>query len=673
MGLRFKLYSWYAPHNRLIKIAISIGLIIIIILDLLLLIILFTYPEAFKNDAFVYPKDRQLATYVSLNPSVAVAILAIVLSGATITLVTRCVEESLWKSLTPPPNSNGEQIPLLSVSESRNVALWSISTAARLQYLVIGESNTLRIAGLCVLLCSVISPVLLSGISQEPRTIWVKELYEPRPNISSAEYQYHGWEGFYDYITPRSSRFIGQVDRPMRDGYGEAAFLTYLLGSPTPPADVCTGPSFRQLAGADVDSTDCLVNARIAGFQATCRSFVYAGVDEVNTTWFEHPWNSDPDRNPDSYYEHLRNITRARFCSSYSSKTCVELDILNRMQVFDRGFNLQTRVNFTNGRQESRSAEAPDDESPDPGPQTHNISIILGAFLRNYKEPSIQELKDASYKFDGEFNVVDCLVRYGWVNVTQNGTNPGHVTRDSFQLAPRDQLYYPWAIDWIYGYDPYLYTDMDNSQRGILYEGDRTSSWVFYQDDDSGTAQSQDGIFRYPVGAALLGYNRSYPEAKMVARRIEGAWDSYNLLSFKTNHTVADKTTTAEHRRIVYNYDSKVLLYLLVPLIATLAGCWGRWWIGDEDVVFGYDPLRIAQCGPVQGLTAQPTAEEEFYMVDKLKVGRHKDDQGEYRFFVVPPEDLPRADQGERVEESNHISSAQEEMSRAQLHTRGEK
>jgi hypothetical protein len=40
----------------------------------------------------------------------------------------------------------------------------------------------------------------------------------------------------------------------------------------------------------------------------------------------------------------------------------------------------------------------------------------------------------------------------------------------------------------------------------------------------------------------------------------------------------------------------------LIPVIATVMSAWGRLRVGSDEVVRGYDPVAIAQLGPVEGL-----------------------------------------------------------------------
>ena len=76
------------------------------------------------------------------------------------------------------------------------------------------------------------------------------------------------------------------------------------------------------------------------------------------------------------------------------------------------------------------------------------------------------------------------------------------------------------------------------------------------------------------------------------------------LLAFSRSPYSSDLIITRSSSIPIYVYDRWVLAILLLPLIATILGTWGRWRITGQDIFVGYDPVEIARRGPVDELPA---------------------------------------------------------------------
>lgn len=108
-------------------------------------------------------------------------------------------------------------------------------------------------------------------------------------------------------------------------------------------------------------------------------------------------------------------------------------------------------------------------------------------------------------------------------------------------------------------------------------------------------------IYTTPLASGLLGDDASN-SAEHVARQIERNFDWATLAAFLRGVNASDVTTTRTTVTRVYVYDRRVLLVLLAPIVATALGAWGRWRVGSDEIVKGYDPVAAAQLGPVEGL-----------------------------------------------------------------------
>ncbi|KAF7194698.1 hypothetical protein HII31_03960 [Pseudocercospora fuligena] len=143
-------------HSRKVNIAITTLLVALCTASYILLALLFTRPQVFRITSLVNHEDSRV------SPTVAIPLLVAVLSGSTLALVTRAVEQNLWISIVDNPGR-------LSASEAPRLAQWSISTLSRLVYIMSGQSWSLRFSALLLLGCTILSPVLLYGVT--PRQV----------------------------------------------------------------------------------------------------------------------------------------------------------------------------------------------------------------------------------------------------------------------------------------------------------------------------------------------------------------------------------------------------------------------------------------------------------------------------------------------------------------------
>ncbi|KAF3935248.1 hypothetical protein ABW19_dt0202693 [Dactylella cylindrospora] len=497
-------------YSREIKLLVILALSILILASYGVIIILFLRPSVFGLNSLIRPGQIALP-YTTFTPAVFVALLSAILTGSTVTLVTRCVDDSLWRLLTPR-----DRKARLTIAETRNLAQWSISTAARCYYIFLGDSWALKFSGICIISFAVVNPILLSGISQTT-LVSKKTTFQPRTSP-------YLWDGFLDNANTWYSS--GTV----RDLRGETAFLVSLNALNAPAATVCPDDL-------------CSVNARMAGYQAECES------STINKLVYK-PVSG--------------GYSEATLCSSYSDEVCVRL--IDGDPNIDASF---TNLNASTARY-------------------GDFTTIFGAYKYNW----------ASARTTITY-LINCKVYYGWVNLTQTGQNPPEVVRSSFKIGKSDELV-PFT-----NYLGRIYGDYD--LRG-------QSSWNF-----TGGSYGANGeiLVKYPVGLALLGWKSNY-DGPTVARRIERAWDVNNLFAFARAVNTTDLSKTIETRTPIYIYNQKVLLVLLVPLVATILGVWGRWYVLGDDMMPGYDPVRIARWGPVSGVTEGVSDDT----IDRLKVVR---------------------------------------------------
>ncbi|KAF4415331.1 hypothetical protein FACUT_13484 [Fusarium acutatum] len=158
--------------------------------------------------------------------------------------------------------------------------------------------------------------------------------------------------------------------------------------------------------------------------------------------------------------------------------------------------------------------------------------------------------------------MVNCLLSYGTVRVQQIGKDSPVLHRSEFERV------------------------LDSSAvplRRIYTDSYKRSPYTFAA--SSGTGDGADSL-----------YNSA------VATRIEDIFDMATLLAFSWALNASDLSITTREPFTQYVYDERVSAILLVPLLATILGIWGRWKVEGTEQVIGYDPVAIAECGPIQAL-----------------------------------------------------------------------
>lgn len=106
-----------------------------------------------------------------------------------------------------------------------------------------------------------------------------------------------------------------------------------------------------------------------------------------------------------------------------------------------------------------------------------------------------------------------------------------------------------------------------------------------------------------------------------------------NIFAFGRSIDRIDLSTTIETRVNKYVYNKLALFILIVPFLASILGVWNRWHVLSDELMLGYDPVRIVRCGPLYGVDPATTGEE----LDKMVVARYMqaDMDGEQRYQFV--------------------------------------
>ncbi|EXM20031.1 hypothetical protein RAB80_011699 [Fusarium oxysporum f. sp. vasinfectum] len=73
-------------------------------------------------------------------------------------------------------------------------------------------------------------------------------------------------------------------------------------------------------------------------------------------------------------------------------------------------------------------------------------------------------------------------------------------------------------------------------------------------------------------------------------------------LAFSRAPNTSDLSITTREPFTKYVYHERVFAILLVPFLATILGTRGRWKVEGTEQVIEYDPVAIAERGPIQGL-----------------------------------------------------------------------
>ncbi|KAK0728933.1 hypothetical protein B0T21DRAFT_444443 [Apiosordaria backusii] len=164
-----------------LQVLLNAALATVCVVCYLLLVVLYLTPESYRVESLLQPNRG------TIKPAAVVGLLATILAASTSTLVTRCVEHSLWIRLASGPSQKATTKrrifsanwtdDRLTVGEVRRIAQWSTSALQRLLYLVEFDNGLdrrswlLRPTGpLLMAAVIVVGPVLLTGISQSVAT-----------------------------------------------------------------------------------------------------------------------------------------------------------------------------------------------------------------------------------------------------------------------------------------------------------------------------------------------------------------------------------------------------------------------------------------------------------------------------------------------------------------------
>ncbi|EHK15595.1 uncharacterized protein TRIVIDRAFT_232672 [Trichoderma virens Gv29-8] len=221
-----------------------------------------------------------------------------------------------------------------------------------------------------------------------------------------------------------------------------------------------------------------------------------------------------------------------------------------------------TYVNFTSGYPQGCDME------PCPG----KFVVIFGAFV-NGTDPQTENLY---------LNTVDCLLTYGSLNITQDGTKAPVIVSGSYQQNTSSRQ--PSPIVPI---------------RRIYRENADKSPYYFNAKSIAG--DTSDTLYNSALGTLLL-KPKAASSADQVAQRMQNIFNTATLVAFVRSPGAADVTITTTTTDPVYVFHPLVLLILLVPALALVLGTYMRWRVESNAICPEYDPVEIARRGPVLGM-----------------------------------------------------------------------
>ncbi|KAH6687767.1 hypothetical protein F5X68DRAFT_221971 [Plectosphaerella plurivora] len=496
-------------RGRVWNIFVSIGLSFACLACYALLIILYIRPSLYNIPSLV---NVGSPSSWSLKPAVAVGLITALLVAATSALVSRSVEHSLWLKIVPRP----VQKPL-TAGETTRLAMWSVSPLARLTYTISGASWLLKIGGLLLLAITIVSPVLLAGISQTDHF---------EVSTATTTRAVESWTPWVD----RNNR---------RNRGGSATDLTFIM------AAQASNGGFSPPAAPVCEDDTCSVSATSFAVHATC-----SGQTQPNTVLAGIPTCGDV---PEEDW-----VTN--YCSDIMPSMCVNLTCGAPA----------TFAQFKTGTDTDCESDASCISNPG------SWAVIFGAWVGGV---------ETNFADKNIINTVSCLVEFGNITITQAGTTSPQVNRSSFRRSKHPLLDY----------------GLISNVRTFIWTESPMRTPYYFSLHVVGTGWNN--LFEMPLGHGLLGDDGSN-SADVVARRIEDNFDWATLGAFSRQPNASNIVMTTREATRVYVYNRLVLLILLVPLLATLLGTWGRWTVGSDDDVLGYDPVAIATRGPVDGIAA---------------------------------------------------------------------
>lgn len=403
------------------QLLLSLALGVICVACYVLLVLLFAKADIYGIQSFTNPD------LTSFKPTVAVSLLAAALSAATVTLVTRCVEQSLWLSLRKESDA-GCPRDALTVGESRRLAQWSTSTLERLLYLFGGWSGDrndrrswlLRVAGPLLVASAVVGPVLLVGISvSDLRSTTVEDV--PR--------QADQW---LSHLDVGNSRYRGgqSYDNPTF-----VAALAAMRNLSAPIAPLCKANDARSA---------CFVSARAVSIRASCTGRSSNNPDKIGAL------SGLSNRNESS-----------RFCAGEDTATelCVELV----------SSSPATYAAFASGLPACSSKNISDCSVQG---MDGKWARIYGAFVNGV---------DVSTDSDHRLHEVECDLTYGNITINQNGTSPPTLDRSSFEPCDAKEAYNYGGSNYSITQLNRIYTELGNSPYDWELKTTGTGSNTVYQ------------------------------------------------------------------------------------------------------------------------------------------------------------------------------------------------
>ncbi|RPA76998.1 hypothetical protein BJ508DRAFT_417321 [Ascobolus immersus RN42] len=532
-------------HGRVLNLAANLCLLFSSTVCYVLIILIFLTPS-------IFPESILYADVSGIKPTVAITLLAGLLAASTLSLLARLVEHHFWLRLRSGKDQG------LALHEVRGLANWAISPFARVQYALRGESLLLRVSGLFLLGIAVLGTVLIAGISQHrPSTSTVT-------TIARAEGldRFAGWTDDSNTFGRTLPTSPTRVDPSL----GWRKYFT-LRDTPVEQASIISfagvsAPAERTIC--KTDDVNCLITARVGAIQATCDSLELentvppVGHNELNGVGAR-------------FNEGIYNETSRTFTSALNPALSV---------ILDNPVGNITYANFS-----TFSSVVPIDPMDfafgrDTLDLTSTVPIGTYGFIFGAYVPE---------KHTKQINIVDCQLRFGTISLQQKGWSPPALDRGSFIEATHHVKDEPYLNG---TYKIYNFATEDEKNR---------SPFTF-----SGTKSilaGVDDLIASSIGIGLLGpYGDAALTAEACAKRIEDAWDMATAMAWARVPGAAEETVVrVDVFREKYRYDWRVLLYLLVPLLATVTGLARTGFrVGGKGEVLGYDPVAIAEKGPLQ-------------------------------------------------------------------------
>lgn len=262
------------------------------------------------------------------------------------------------------------------------------------------------------------------------------------------------------------------------------------------------------------------------------------------------------------------------YCNTLSNHTCVTLTSTNDYN-FTSGFSHDCFEAFQ-GRGESADRECP----------PNDFALITGAWIASGRD------------YNNKFHQVDCSIQFGYVEMTQFGDASPNFERNSF-IPSTERLHRP-RLDPFKGSGSYDPSDGDRSwdlQLGYLRGN---SPWNFAYSEVFNTSDSGvQSIVPYVLASSegfdnILGQRFLEDDERKVADTIQASFEMATRLAFSRAPRSAFLTVSWDGGNR-WSYDPRVLFVLAVPLLATILVLSAYCDVHGDDVVVGYDPIKIAR------------------------------------------------------------------------------